>query len=110
MRPTFARGGFWRSVNHPKTGFSGGCFTDEMAHAAGQDPYQYRRKLLSKDPLRLAVLDAAAQKAGWDKPVPQDVSRGIALVEAYGSLCAQVVEASVGDTGEVRAHRVVAAL
>jgi len=81
-----------------------------MAHAAGPDPYQYRRKLLSKDPVRLAVLDAAAQKAGWDKPAPQGVSRGIALVEAYGTMCAQVAEASVGDKGEVRVHRVTAAI
>jgi isoquinoline 1-oxidoreductase beta subunit len=65
---------------------------------------------LGKDPQRLAVLDAAAQKASWDKPTPQGVTRGIALVEAYGSLCAQVVEASVGDKGEVRVHRVTAAL
>jgi isoquinoline 1-oxidoreductase beta subunit len=56
------------------------------------------------------VLDAAAQKAGWDKSAPQGVTRGIALVEAYGSLSAQVVEASVGDKGEVRVHRVTAAL
>jgi len=65
---------------------------------------------LSKDPKRLAVLDAAAQKAGWDKAPPQGVSRGIALVEAYGSLCAQVAEASVGDKGEVRVQRIVTAL
>jgi len=102
--------GFWRSVNHSQNGFFRECFIDEMAHAAGQDPYQFRRKLLSKDPKRLAVLDAVAQKAGWDKPAPQGVSRGIALVEAYGSFCAQVAEASVGDKGEVRVHRVVAAI
>jgi isoquinoline 1-oxidoreductase subunit beta len=110
MRATHVPVGFWRSVNHSQNGFFRESFIDEMAHAAGQDPYQYRRKLLSKDPVRLAVLDAAAQKAGWDKPAPQGVSRGIALVEAYGSLCAQVAEASVGGKGEVRVHRVTAAL
>jgi isoquinoline 1-oxidoreductase beta subunit len=110
MRTTHVRVGFWRSVNHSQNGFFRECFIDEMAQAAAQDPYQYRRKLLSKDPKRLAVLDAAAQKAGWDKAPPQGVSRGIALVEAYGSLCAQVAEASVGDKGEVRVQRIVTAL
>ena len=110
MRTTHVPVGFWRSVNHSQNGFFRECFVDEMAHAAGQDPYQYRRKLLSKDPVRLAVLDAAAQKAGWDKPTPPGVSRGIALVEAYGSLCAQVVEASVADKGQVKVRRIVAAL
>jgi isoquinoline 1-oxidoreductase beta subunit len=110
MRTTHVPVGFWRSVNHSQNGFFRECFVDEMAHAAGQDPYQFRRKLLRKDPKRLAVLDAAAQKAGWDKPAPQGVSRGIALVEAYGTLCAEVVEASVGDKGQVRVHKVVAAV
>ena len=110
MRTTHVPVGFWRSVNHSQNGFFRECFIDEMAQAAAQDPYQYRRKLLSKDPKRLAVLDAAAQKAGWDKAPPQGVSRGIALVEAYGSYCAQVAEASVGDKGEVRVKRVVTAL
>ena len=109
MRTTHVPVGFWRSVNHSQNGFFRECFVDEMAHAAGQDPYQYRRKLLSKDPVRLAVLDAAAKTASWDRPVPPGVSRGIALVEAYG-LCAQVAEASVGDKGQVKMHRMVAAL
>src|SRR5690242_7911190 len=100
MRTTHVPVGFWRSVNHSQNGFFRECFVDEMAHAAGQDPYQFRRKLLSKDATRLAVLDAAAQKAGWEKPAPPGVSRGIALVEAYGSLCAQVVEALIGDAGQ----------
>ena len=110
MRTTHVPVGFWRSVNHSQNGFFRESFIDEMAQAAGQDPYQYRRKLLSKDPVRLAVLDAAAQKAGWGNPTASGVSRGIALVEAYGSLCAQVAEVSVGGKGEVRVHRVVAAL
>jgi isoquinoline 1-oxidoreductase subunit beta len=110
MRTTHVPVGFWRSVNHSQNGFFRECFVEEMAHAAGHDPYQYRRKLLNKDRVRLAVLDAAAQKAGWDKPAPSGVSRGIALVEAYGTLCAQVVEASVDGKGQVRAHRVVAAV
>ena len=110
MRTTHVPVGFWRSVNHSQNGFFRESFIDEMAHAAEQDPYQYRRKLLSKDPVRLAVLDAAAQKAGWDKPPSRGISRGIALVEAYGTLCAQVAEASVGNNGEVRVHRVVAAI
>jgi isoquinoline 1-oxidoreductase beta subunit len=110
MRTTHVPVGFWRSVNHSQNGFFRECFVDEMAHAAGQDPYQYRRRLLSKDPVRLAVLDVAAKTAGWDKPAPQGVSRGIALVEAYGTLCAQVVEASVGDKGQVNVRRVVAAV
>ena len=110
MRTTHVPVGFWRSVNHSQNGFFRECFIDEMAHAAGQDPYQYRRKLLGKDPARLAVLDAAAEKAGWDQPAPQGISRGIALVEAYGSLCAQVAEASVGDKGGVKVRRVVVAI
>jgi isoquinoline 1-oxidoreductase subunit beta len=110
MRTTHVPVGFWRSVNHSQNGFFRECFIDEMAHAAGQDPYQYRRKLLNKEPVRLAVLDAAAERAGWDKPAPRGLSRGIALVEAYGTLCAQVVEASVDGKGQVRAHRVVAAV
>jgi isoquinoline 1-oxidoreductase subunit beta len=110
MRGTHVPVGFWRSVNHSQNGFFRECFIDEMAHAAGEDPYRYRRKLLSNEPRRLAVLDAAAGRAGWENPAPEGVSRGIALVEAYGSVCAQVVEASVSSKGEMRVHRVTAAL
>jgi isoquinoline 1-oxidoreductase subunit beta len=110
MRTTHVPVGFWRSVNHSQNGFFRECFVDEMAHAAGQDPYRYRRRLLTNDPQRLAVLDAAAERAGWSNPAPEGLSRGIALVEAYGSRCAQVVEASVSGKGEVRVHRVTAAL
>ena len=110
MRATHVPVGFWRSVNHSQNSFFRESFIDEMAHAAGEDPYRYRRKLLGNEARRLAVLDAAAGRAGWENPVPEGVSRGIALVEAYGSLCAQVVEASVSAKGEVRVYRMTAAL
>jgi isoquinoline 1-oxidoreductase beta subunit len=81
-----------------------------MAHAGGHDPYRFRRALLGGRPKSLAVLDAAAARAGWMSPSPPGVHRGIALNEACGSICAQVVEASVSPEGAVRVHRVVSAI
>ena len=101
--------GVWRAINYTENAFYKECFVDEMAHAAGMDPYLYRRKLLAKSPKNLAVLDAAARQAGWGGALPAGIYRGIALNEACGSYCAQVVEASVAD-GRVRVHRVVSAL
>jgi isoquinoline 1-oxidoreductase subunit beta len=109
VRPTPVPLGVWRAINYTQNAFYKECFVDEMAHAAGLDPYLYRRKLLAHDARNLAVLDAAAQKADWGSPLPPGVFRGIALNEACGSYCAQVVEASVAD-GAVRVHRVVAAI
>jgi isoquinoline 1-oxidoreductase subunit beta len=109
VRPTSVPLGVWRAINYTQNAFYRECFIDEMAHAAGADPYRYRRRLLANSPKNLAVLDAAATKAGWDSPPPQGVFRGIAVNEACGSYCAQVVEASVSK-GEVRVHRVVAAI
>jgi isoquinoline 1-oxidoreductase subunit beta len=109
VRPTSVPLGVWRAINYTQNAFYKECFIDEMAHAAGADPYRYRRRLLANSPKNLAVLDAAASKAGWDSPPPQGVFRGIAVNEACGSYCAQVVEASVVK-GEVRLHRVVAAI
>jgi isoquinoline 1-oxidoreductase subunit beta len=109
VRPTPVPLGVWRAINYTQNAFYKECFVDEMAHAAGLDPYLYRRKLLAHDARNLAVLDAAAQKADWGSPLPAGVFRGIALNEACGSYCAQVVEASVAD-GAVRVHRVVAAI
>jgi len=104
--------GFWRSVGNSQNGFILESFVDELAHAAGKDPYQYRRQLLSKPPAArlLAVLDLAAEKAGWGKPLSADVHRGIAAHFAYGSYCAQVAEVSVAKDGAVKVHRVVAAI
>jgi isoquinoline 1-oxidoreductase subunit beta len=101
---------WWRSVGHSHTGFSVEAFFDEVAHAGGKDPYQLRRKLLSKQPRMLAVLDLAAQKAGWGKPLPHGVGRGIATHFSFDSYVAQVVEASVEKGGVVRVHRVVCAV
>jgi isoquinoline 1-oxidoreductase beta subunit len=105
--------GYWRAVNFNQNDFYLESFIDEMAHAAGADPYQYRRRLITRHPHAqrfLAVLDAVAQKAGWDSPPPRGLSRGIALSEAYGSYQAAALEMSLADSGEVRVHRVVAAI
>jgi isoquinoline 1-oxidoreductase beta subunit len=104
--------GFWRSVGNTQNGFLVESFVDELAHAAGKDPYQYRRQLFNKPhAARLRdVLDLAAEKAGWGKPLPSGVHRGIAAHFAYGSYCAQVAEVSVAKDGSVKVHRVVAAI
>jgi len=104
--------GFWRSVGNSQNGFIMESFVDELAHAAGQDPYQYRRQLMAKPhAARLrGVLDLVADKAGWGKPLPAGVHRGIAAHFAYAGYCAQVAEVSVAKDGKVKVHRVVAAI
>jgi isoquinoline 1-oxidoreductase subunit beta len=109
IRQTPVPVGVWRAINYSENAFYKECFIDEMAHAAGMDPYLYRRRLLRNSPKNLAVLDAAAKKADWMSPPPQGVSRGIAVMEACGSYCAHVVEVSV-ERGSLRVHRVVSAL
>ena len=99
----------WRSVGHSINAFSTECFLDELAQAAGRDPLAYREALLQAKPRQLAVLRLAAARAGWGQPLPAGRARGIALHESFGSICAQVVEASVVD-GKPRVHRVVVAL
>jgi isoquinoline 1-oxidoreductase beta subunit len=81
-----------------------------MAYAAGADPYLFRRTLLAQKPKELAVLDAAAARAEWGSSLPPGVFRGIALHDSQSSICAQVVEASVDEDGEVRVHRVISAI
>jgi isoquinoline 1-oxidoreductase beta subunit len=104
--------GFWRSVGNSQNGFILESFVDELAHAAGKDPYQYRQQLLAKpNAARLrGVLDLAAEKAEWGKPLPTGIHRGIAAHFAYGGYCAQVAEVSVAKDGKVKVHRVVAAI
>jgi isoquinoline 1-oxidoreductase beta subunit len=101
---------WWRSVGHSHTGFSVEAFLDEVAHAGGKDPYQLRRTLLAKQPRMLAVLNLAAEKAGWGKPLPAGHGRGIATHFSFDSYVAQVIEASVEKDGAVRVHRVVCAV
>lgn len=107
--------GFWRSVGHSHQAFFKESFIDECAHAAGKDPYQFRRNLLLKHPRELNVLDLAAKKAAWGQalsPAPNGskMARGIALHECFGSAVAQVVEVWVNEQGELKVHRVVCAI
>jgi isoquinoline 1-oxidoreductase subunit beta len=106
MRNTPVPVGFWRGVNHSQNGYFRESFIDELAHARGQDPYLFRRGLLSKGPRSLAVLDEAARRANWGR-APKGIFQGIALVECYNSVTAQVVDISVSDTDELAVHRVV---
>ncbi len=99
--------GFWRSVGASFQGFAVEAFVDELATTAGKDPYEFRRDLLTKSPRHLAALNLAAEKAGWGKPLPQGRARGIAVMEAFGSILSQVTEVSVDAKGAVKVHRVV---
>lgn len=101
--------GFWRSVGYSHNGFVVESFVDELAHAAGRDPYEYRRALLSAHPRHRAVLDAAAEAAGWSTRAPEGRGRGIAVVESFGSFVAEVAEISV-EEDRPRVHRVWAAV
>ena len=101
--------GFWRSVGHSSTAFVVESFIDELADAAGRDPYTYRRELLGDHPRHLAVLNAVAEAAAWGSDVPEGRARGIAVAESFGSYVAQVAEVSVED-GRPRIHKVWCAI
>jgi isoquinoline 1-oxidoreductase beta subunit len=102
--------GFWRSVGSSQNAFITESFIDELAHAAGKDPYEYRRALLGKAKRHLAVLEMAAQKANWGAPLPAGVARGIAVAFSYGSYAAHVAEVSVKPDGAPKVHRLVCAI
>ena len=110
QRNTHVPVGFWRTVGHSQNPFVRESFMDELASAAGKDPYEYRRALLEKSPKDLGVLEATAKAAGWGKPLPAGVFRGIAQTEAYGSYTSAVAELSVDKNGEVKIHRLVLGL
>jgi isoquinoline 1-oxidoreductase beta subunit len=101
--------GFWRGVNVNHNAIYVECFIDELAHAAGQDPLAFRRKLMAGNPKQLAVLNAAAEKIGWDKPAAQGVYRGLAQLHAYNSYVAGAAEISVTDGNKIKVLRIVAA-
>ena len=101
--------GFWRGVNLNQNTIYLECFIDEMAHAAGQDPLAFRRKLMANHPKHLAALNAAAERAGWGKPAPKGVYRGLCQAMGFGSYVAAVAEVSVSDKGKLKIHRIVAA-
>lgn len=101
---------FWRSVGSSQNAFVVESFIDELAHAAHQDPYQFRRKLLAHRPDFLRVLDLAAKKDNWGTSLPASKGRGIAIHESFDTIVAQVAEVAVSPRGEVRVERVVAAV
>ncbi len=101
---------FWRGVGPTHSIFVVESFVDELAAAARRDPFQYRRALLDRSPRAKAVLELAAERAGWDRPLPAGSGRGISLLHAFGSFIAQVAEVSVSKQGDVRVQRVVCAV
>jgi len=101
---------FWRSVGHSQNAFFIESFIDEMAAAAKADPLQFRLALLGRSPRHKAVLEAAAARAGWGKPLPRGHHQGIAVAESFGSYVAEVAEVSVADDGTPRVHKVWAAV
>ncbi|OFV97059.1 MAG: hypothetical protein A3F68_05190, partial [Acidobacteria bacterium RIFCSPLOWO2_12_FULL_54_10] len=102
--------GYWRSVGNSVNGYVTESFFDEIAVAAKKDPFELRRQLLSKHPRHKAALELAAEKADWGKPLPAGRGRGISVHESFGTIVAQVAEVSVARDGEVKVHRVVAAV
>ena len=100
--------GFWRGVNVNQNAIYLECFMDELAHSVGQDPVEFRRKFMAKHPKHLAVLNAVAEKIGWDKPPPKGIYRGICQHMGYGSYVAGAAEISVTDGNKIKVHRIVA--
>jgi isoquinoline 1-oxidoreductase beta subunit len=102
---------WWRVVGSSHTTFAVETFMDQVAHAAGKDPFEFRRKLLANEPRMKAVLELAAEKAGWSAaPLPKGRGRGIAVAEAFKTFVAQVVEVTIEESGRVKVDRVVCAV
>jgi len=109
MRNTHVPPGFWRGVNANQNAVFVECFMDELAEVAGMDPLQFRRQFMANHPRNLAVLNAAAERIGWNTPAPAGVSRGLAQMKAFGSFVAAACEVSVLPGNKVKVHRIVAA-
>src|SRR5256885_2790254 len=110
MRNTHVPVGPWRGVNTNQNGVYLECFVEEVARAAGRDSLEFRRELMADHPKHLGVLNAAAERAGWGKPLPAGVHRGIAQFMGYGSYSAAVAEVSVSAEGKLKIHRMGLAL
>ena len=108
MRNTHLRPGFWRGVNANHNVIYLESFIDELAHAAGRDPLEFRLKLMTNYPRNVAVLKAVAERAGWGKPAAEGIFRGLAQCTAFASQVAACAEVSVSD-GAIKIHRIVAA-
>ena len=109
MRNPHVPPGFWRGVNLNQNAIYLESFIDEIAHATKQDPLALRRKLMTKHPKHLAVLEAVAKHVGWDKPAPAGVFRGLAQTMGFGSYVAACAEISINKDGMLKIHRIVAA-
>src|SRR5271169_1834098 len=101
---------WWRVVGSSHTAYATEAFMDEIAHAAGKDPFAFRQAMLERHPRHKAVLELAANAAGWGSPLPKGKGRGIAVAEAFGTYVAQVAEATVAQNGQVKVDRVVCAV
>lgn len=110
MANTTVPTGWLRAVFNTQTPFANECFLDEMAAAAGKDPYELRMKLLENHPRHRGVLELAADKAGWGKPLPEGHHQGLAVHYCFNSWVAEVAEVSVDANGNVKVHRVVCAV
>jgi isoquinoline 1-oxidoreductase beta subunit len=101
---------WWRSVGSTHTAFATECFLDELARAAGKDPYELRRSLLAKHPRHLAALELAARRANWSRKLPKNRARGIAVHESFNTVVAQVVELSRKKNNSLKIERVTCAV
>jgi isoquinoline 1-oxidoreductase beta subunit len=102
--------GQWRSVLNSQHGFFKESFIDEMAHAAGKDPFEFRRGLLGEQPRFKAALERAAAMSGWGMPLPPGEGRGIAVCDSFGTICAEVVHVAVSPEGQLKVLNVYAAV
>ena len=110
MRNTHVPVAFWRSVGSSQNAFALESFIDELAHAAGKDPYEFRRAMVRHRSDWLGVLDVLAEKSGWGSPLPRGKGRGMAVHECFGSIVGEVAEVSVSQSGELKVERVVCAV
>ncbi|MBB3977035.1 isoquinoline 1-oxidoreductase beta subunit [Rhizobium azooxidifex] len=101
---------WWRSVGSTHTAFAAEVFLDEVAEAAGRDPVEFRLSMLEPDSRHAVVLKLVAEKAGWDKPLPEGRFRGVSVAESFGSVVAQVAEVTADGSGGIKVERIVAAV